>query len=63
LPGEGGGIEEVKRVLEETVRLAKALYGNRWMDVIDELEERYEGDPYWVLEHLREEAKRRGIKV
>ena len=57
------GIEEARRILEETVRLAKALYGRRWIYVLEELEDRYEGDPYWVLEHLREEARRRGLKV
>ncbi len=56
-------IEEARKILDETVRLAKALYGPRWMDVLEELEDRYEGDPYWVLEHLREEARKRGIKV
>ncbi|MCE4612053.1 MAG: hypothetical protein F7B17_08795 [Desulfurococcales archaeon] len=57
------GIEEARRILEETVRLAKALYGRRWIDVLEQLEDKYEGDPYWVLEHLREEARRRGIRV
>jgi len=56
-------IDEARKILEETIKLAKALYGRRWMEMIEFLEDKYEGDPYWVLEHLRNEAKRRGIKV
>lgn len=55
------GIEEAKRVLEETIRLAQKLYGRRWMDAVESLEEMYDGDPYEVLEHLRREARRRGL--
>ncbi|MCE4603542.1 MAG: hypothetical protein F7B20_01080 [Aeropyrum sp.] len=62
---EGGGerIEEAKKILEETVALAKRLYGKRWMNAIQILEDRYEGDPYWVLEHLRREARKRGLNL
>ncbi|BAN90933.1 hypothetical protein [Aeropyrum camini] len=55
------GIDEAKKVLQETITLAKKLYGRRWMDAIERLEEMYDGDPYWVLEHLRREARRRGV--
>ena len=57
------GVKEAKRILEETVKLAKTLYGRKWALVLERLEETYEGDPYWVLEHLKREAKRRGISV
>lgn len=55
-------IDEAKRILEETMRLAKKLYGSRWIDVLEDLEDRYEGDPYEVLEHLRREAAKRGLR-
>lgn len=55
------GIEEARKVLEETISLAKKLYGRDWMAAVEELEDMYEGDPYEVLEHLRREARRRGI--
>ena len=56
-------IREAKRVLEETMALARKLYGRKWLDVIEMLEDMYEGDPYEVLEHLRREASKRGIKT
>ncbi len=55
------GIDEARRILEETVSLAKKLYGRRWMQALEDLEDMYEGDPFEVLEHLRREAKKRGL--
>jgi len=55
------GIDEARRILEETVDLAKKLYGRRWMQALEELEDMYEGDPWAVLEHLRREAQKRGL--
>ncbi len=52
---------EARRLLEETVSLAKKLYGRRWMAQLEYLEELYEGDPWLVLEHLRREAEKRGL--
>ena len=56
-------MEVFKRMAEETERLARALYGDRWEDMVEKLEDRYDGDPWAVLEHLRREAARRGIKA
>ncbi|MEB3861734.1 MAG: hypothetical protein GSR84_05895 [Desulfurococcales archaeon] len=55
------GVEEARRMLEETISLARKLYGSRWMSALEELEDMYEGDPFEVLEHLRREARRRGL--
>ncbi len=58
-----GGVEEAKRMLEETISLARKLYGRKWMAVVEELEDMYDGDPWAVLEHLRREAARRGLSA
>ncbi len=58
-----GGVEEAKRILEETIKLAQRLYGGRWMDMVEELEDMYDGDPWAVLDHLRREAARRGLST
>ncbi|MCE4599427.1 MAG: hypothetical protein F7C81_04425 [Desulfurococcales archaeon] len=60
--GKHREIEEARRILEDTMRLARKLYGRRWLDALEELEDMYEGDPFEVLEHLRREAEKRGIK-
>ncbi len=54
-------VEEAKRILEETVSLARKLYGRKWAQAIDDLEEIYDGDPWAVLNHLRREAEKRGL--
>ena len=46
---------------EETERLARLLYGDKWEEAVEALEDRYDGDPWEVLEHLRREAERRGL--
>ncbi len=56
-------INEAKKVLEDTVKLAKILYGRRWMDMLEQLEDLYEGDPFEVLDHLKREAAKRGIRM
>jgi len=55
-------IREAKQILDETISLARKLYCRKWLHAIEELEDLYEGDPFEVLEHLRREAKRRGLK-
>ncbi|MEB3774559.1 MAG: hypothetical protein GSR86_06520 [Desulfurococcales archaeon] len=54
-------IREAKQILDETINLARRLYGKKWIHVVEELEDLYEGDPFEVLEHLRREARRRGL--
>lgn len=55
-------LEEAKKILEETVNLARKLYGRKWAEAIDNLEELYDGDPWAVLNHLRREADKRGLQ-
>jgi len=55
-------IKEAKRVLEETIELAKKLYGRRWMRELNIIEERFGADPYDVLDFLKKEADLKGIK-
>ena len=54
-------VYSAKRLYEETVELAKKIYGRRWMKAVEELEEYYEGDPFAVLTHLRELARKSGM--
>ncbi len=54
-------IREARLLLEETVKLARLLYGSRWEHMLEQLEDRYEGDPWLVLAHLRREVEKRGI--
>ena len=55
-------VKEAERLLREMMDLARRLYGSRWEKALEDLEEMYEGDPFMVLEHLRREAEKRGLK-
>ncbi len=55
------GLEEARRLASEIEALARRLYGRRWIEAIERLEEIYDGDPWAVLDHLRREAEKAGI--
>ncbi|AFZ69844.1 hypothetical protein Calag_0052 [Caldisphaera lagunensis DSM 15908] len=56
-------VKEAKKLLDETIELAKKIYGKRWMRELNMIEDRFGGDPYDVLEFLKKEAENKGIKL
>ncbi|MGC9047878.1 MAG: hypothetical protein ACP5I6_04345 [Caldisphaera sp.] len=56
-------VKEAKKILDETIELAKKIYGKRWMRELNTIEDRLGGDPYDVLDYLRKEAESKGIKL
>ncbi len=56
-------VKEAKKLLDETIELAKKIYGKRWMRELNIIEDRFGGDPYDVLEFLKKEAESKGIKL
>jgi hypothetical protein len=56
-------VKEAKKILDETIELAKRIYGKKWMRELNSIEDRFGGDPYDVLEFLRKEAESKGIKI
>ncbi|MGC8572597.1 MAG: hypothetical protein ACP5L0_01105 [Caldisphaera sp.] len=56
-------VKEAKKILDETIELAKRIYGKRWMRELNSIEDRFGGDPYDVLDFLKKEAEAKGIKI